>query len=249
MPSPLTGEIRHGICRPDWSVLTRPAARAALTGRDSIRARICEKWNQPLEETPDFVWRTVLDLFARFARPPSALEIAETANLSMAQVGVILADLQSHDLLVMDNSASAIVYAYPFAGQPTDHRVELSGRELYAVCAIDALGVAGMFRKDTTIKSTCRTCGGRIEIGTARNGKSLSYCRPVGSVVWYDLAYNQTAAESCCPAIAFLCSDEHLGQWLLDQNPKRIGYRLTLDEGLEVGRALFEPVLATASVR
>jgi len=76
------------------------------------------------------------------------LEIAETANLSMAQFGVILADLQSHDLLVMDNSASAIIYAYPFAGQPTDHRVEPSGRELYAVCAIDALGVAGMFQKN-----------------------------------------------------------------------------------------------------
>src|SRR6266481_8934903 len=138
MPSAMTGEIRHGICRPDWSVLTRPAARAALTGRDSIRARICEKWNQPLEETSDLVWRTVLDLFARFARPPSALEIAETANLSMAQVGVILADLQSHDLLVMDNSASAIVYAYPFAGQPTDHRVEPSGREL-TLCAQSTL--------------------------------------------------------------------------------------------------------------
>jgi hypothetical protein len=187
--------------------------------------------------------------FCEICSAPFGVEIAETANLSMSQVGVILTDLQSHDLLVMDNSAGAIVYAYPFAGHPTDHRVELSGRELYAVCAVDALGVAGMFRKDTTIKSTCRTCGVRIEIGTARNGKSLSYCRPVGSVVWYDLAYRQTAAESCCPAIAFLCSDEHLGQWLLDQNPKRIGCRLTLDEGLEVGRALFEPVLASASVR
>jgi len=80
-----------------------------------------------------------------------------------------------------------------------------------------------------------------------RNGKCLSYCRPVESVVWYDLAYSQTAAASCCPAIAFFCSDEHLGQWLLNQNPKRISCSLTPDEGLEVGRALFEPVLATAS--
>ena len=103
----------------------------------------------------------------------------------------------------MDASASAIVHAYPFAGQPTEHRVELSGRELYAVCAVDALGVAGMFRTDTTVKSNCRACSAPIEIGTARNGKSLSDSRPAGSVVWYDLAYNQTAAASCCPAIAF----------------------------------------------
>jgi len=32
-------------------------------------------------------------------------------------------------------------------------------------------------------------------------------------------------------------------QWLSAQSPQRAGYRLTLDEALEVGRALFEPVL------
>ena len=93
MPSAMTGEIRSGIRRPDWSVVTRPAALAALTGRDRIRG-ICERWNQPLEEISAFLWRTVLDLFARFARPPSVLEIAETASLTVAQVGVILAELQ-----------------------------------------------------------------------------------------------------------------------------------------------------------
>lgn len=246
MPSVMTVEIRPGVHRPDLAVLTQPAAHAALVGRNRVRAGLCEAWNHALEELSDSVWRVVLDLFARFARPPSTLEIAETANLAVAQVVVILADLVSHDLLVMDNSASAIVSAYPFASQPTDHRVELSGRELYAMCAIDALGIAGMFRKDAIIKSRCRTCDGRIEVGTSQSGKSLSHYHPVGSVIWYDFAYTQTAAASCCPAIALFCCDEHLERWLLDQNPQRIGCRLTVEEGLEVGRALFEPVLATA---
>ena len=248
MPSAMTVEIRPGVHRPDLSVLTKPAARAALAGRDHVRTSVCEMWSQALEELSDSVWRIVLNLFARFARPPSALEIAETANLTVAQVVVILADLVSQDLLVMDDSASAIVSAYPFASQPTDHRVELSGRELYAMCAIDALGIAGMFQKDAIIKSRCRICHERIEIGTTRRGKSLSYHHPVGSVVWYDFAYTQTAATSCCPAIALFCSDAHLKRWLLDQNSQRMGCRLTVDEGLEVGRALFEPVLATAPV-
>ena len=93
MPSPLSGEIRPGIHRPDWSVLTRPAARSALARRDRVRAGINEKWNQALDVTPDLVWRTVLDLFARLARPPSMPEIAERIDLSVAQVAAIIADL------------------------------------------------------------------------------------------------------------------------------------------------------------
>lgn len=84
--------------------------------------------------------------FAEFARAPSVSEIAVKVNLPVDQVGVIVADLHAHDLLVMDDSATTIVCAYPFAGYPTDHCVELHGRMLHAVCGIDALGVAGCFR-------------------------------------------------------------------------------------------------------
>jgi hypothetical protein len=78
----------------------------------------------------------------------------------------------------------------------------------------------------------------------ARTGRELSYARPADAVVWYDLAYSDAAATSCCPSIGFFCCDEHLRQWLDAQTLSRAGCRLALDEALEVGRALFEPVLA-----
>jgi alkylmercury lyase len=137
-------------------------------------------------------------------------------------------------------------YAYPFTGEQTDHRVQLRGQWLHAVCAIDALGIAGMFRTDVVIESSCRACGNGMEIATAQGGKSLSHARPVNAVVWYDLAYSGRAAASCCAAIAFFCSDVELQHWLSAQRPPRAGYCLTLDEALEVGRALFEPALAEA---
>lgn len=104
-----------------------------------------------------------------------------------------------------------------------------------------------MFQTDTTIESACRVCGDVIKIGTAQTGKALGYCHPSESVIWYDFAYSQIAAASCCPAITFFCSDEHQQRWLLAQSPQRIGCRLTLDEALEVVRALFETVLVGAS--
>ena len=218
-------------------------------GRDCARSGLSRKWSRTLLPIEDLIWRTVIELFVTSGRPPSVLEIAEATGVSGEQAHTILANLQAYDLLALDASATAIIYAYPFSGIPTGHRVKLHGRQLHAVCAVDALGVASMLRTDTEIESSCRPCGARIEVVTCQNGRSLSHSRPTEAVLWYDFAYAQAAAASCCPAIAFFCSGEHLEQWLLAQNSKRFGSRLTLDEGLEVGRALFEPVLAATVVR
>jgi alkylmercury lyase len=101
-----------------------------------------------------------------------------------------------------------------------------------------------MYRTDVAITSSCRHCRTVIDIRTAKNGKALSHARPDSTVVWYDLAYSESAATSCCPSIAFFCGDDHLQQWLAGQTSPRAGYRLALDEALEAGRAIFEPVLA-----
>ena len=76
----------------------------------------------------------------------------------------------------------------------------------------------------------------------------MSHARPAKTVVWYDLAYSQTAAISCCPSIGFFCCDEHLQQWVTAHGTARAGYRLTLDEALEVGRAIFGPVFTSKGV-
>jgi alkylmercury lyase len=242
----MTAEIRPGIHRPDWSVVTRPGAREAMLGRDRSRSTLAEKWNQPLEPAQDRVWRAVLELFARLGRPPGLHEISKETGLSAEDIRVMVSELQAHDLLGSHASADVILHAYPFTGKQAEHRVRLRGQWLHAICAIDALGIAGMFRTDIVIESSCRACGSRIEIGTAQSGKSLSHARPGDAVVWYDLAYSGRAAASCCPAIAFFCSDAELHQWLSAQSAQRVGHCLTLDEALEVGRALFEPVFAEA---
>jgi hypothetical protein len=66
----------------------------------------------------------------------------------------------------------------------------------------------------------------------------------------FDTISRTTGAQraSCCRSIAFFCSEAELQQWLSAQSPQPTGYRFTLDEALEVGRALFEPVLAAAKL-
>ena len=125
--SRVTAEIRPGVQRPDWSAVTKPAARDALLAHDRTRAGVQEKWRHALPVSQDALWQTVLTLFAGQGRPPSIAEIAGHTGLPAAQVQPLLLALQSHDLLGMDQAADTIIYAYPFTSQPTEHRVSING--------------------------------------------------------------------------------------------------------------------------
>lgn len=238
-------EIRPGVFRPDWSAVTTPAAAAALKGRTAARETVVDKWAYALEDVEDLVWRTVLRLYAKGGRPPGATETASEVGMTPGQVEALLGRLQSRDLIGLD-ATEAIRHAYPFTEIVTGHRVELSGRSLNALCAVDALGVGSMYRCDVAIESSCCLCDTAVRVTTTEEGRALRSVEPAGARVWYDFAFSGSAASSCCTAIAFFCSDAHLQQWHDAQKPPREGAWLTMDEALEMGRAIFGPVLTEA---
>jgi len=100
-----------------------------------------------------------------------------------------------------------------------------------------------MYRMDVSVVSCCRSCGEAIKAVTADAGRALLSLAPAEAVVWYDFAYHGSASTSCCPSIAFFCGDEHLRGWLDAQTPRREGARLDINEALELGGAIFGPVL------
>ncbi len=237
-------EIRPGVFRPDWSAVTKPRARDALAGRLAARAGLLDKWSHRLDANDDLVWRAILRFYGDRGEPPQIPDIAAETRLEVGRVATALRTLQSNDLIGLARDSAQICLAYPFTEAVTAHRVELNGHTLHALCAIDALGAADMYGADISISSPCRHCGSQIEVTTTADGRSPNSIAPIDAVVWYDFAYDGCAAGSCCPAIAFFCSDAHLLQWLDAHTPRRDGTGLTVDEALEVGRAIFGPVLA-----
>lgn len=237
-------EIRPGVFRPDWSVVTTPDARGALGGRMAARANLLEKWSHALDESEDLIWRTVLRLYADRGRPPLLSELVAETGMQPDRIADLLRDLEFRDLISMEGNTRRIQRAYPFTETTTRHRVALKGHSLNALCAIDALGVASMYRCDVSIESSCGFCSGAIRIATLAEGQRLRSVSPTDAVVWYDFAFEGSAATSCCPVIAFFCSEGHLRRWLDGQKPQREGVCLTMDEALQVGRAIFGPVLA-----
>ncbi|QRM34717.1 alkylmercury lyase family protein [Microvirga sp. VF16] len=236
-------EIRPGVLRPDWSAVTTSAARETLRGRMAARSGLLDKWSHALEASEDIVWRTVLHLYAAKGRPPTINGIAATTGMGASRVAALLRELQLRDLVGLEAGSDAIWLAYPFTERATGHRVELNGHSLNALCAIDALGVAAMYGTDVMVTSQCRSCGETIRVMTADAGRTLQSVSHPRAGVWYDFAYADSAASSCCPAIAFFCSDAHLQRWLDSQAIRPMGARLNLDEALEVGHAIFGPVL------
>jgi alkylmercury lyase len=239
-------ELRPGVRRPDWSVVTQPATREALSGRTAARSGLVEKWSTRLDDVEDLVWRRVLELFPVLGRPPRFEEVARAVEMRQERLAPVLRQLQQRDLLAFDEATGVILHAYPFTGSNTGHRVHLGERMLNALCAVDALGVGSMYGRDVSIESSCHLCGAEIRIATAQDGAALESVSPASAVVWYDADYSGScAATSCCPSITFFCSDDHLQHWLSSRAAQRQGYRLSPDEALEMGRALFGPVLST----
>lgn len=239
-------ELRPGVYRPDWSVVTQPAAWEALGGRMAARSGLIEKWTAAPDEAEDLVWRRVLELFPVLGRPPRLEEIAGATKMRQERLAPVLRQLQQRDLLALDEATGSIAHAYPFTGSDTGHRVHLGERVLNALCAVDALGVGSMCRRDVSIESSCHLCGAEIRLATARNGTALGSVSPESAVVWYEAVYaGGCAATSCCPGTTFFCSDDHLRRSRASRAAQGQGCRLSPDEALEMGRALFGPVLST----
>lgn len=244
---PIAGrlEIRlpSGATFPQWSAVTSENARRAL---DAIfEALDVKKFWTGMGEEEDRVRRAILEHYARSGHAPSIAQLAQLTELDAPEAREAVGKLRQRDLVVLDEGAEAIAGAYPFRERDTGHRVRLGERELNAMCAIDALGAGAMLGTDAVIASACRECGAAIRIATRGGGAALADVSPGEAVVWSGIRYEDNcAADSLCTVIAFFCSDRHLDAWRAANPPEIRGFRLSVAEGLEAGKAIFVPMLA-----
>jgi mercury(II) reductase len=233
--------VRPGVTFPDWPVVTSLRVKAALLAMVGSE-HVLSRWSG-YDPAADRVRVALLKLFAEDGRAPTAGALARRAGLSETAIQPLLEDLRHRDLVVLDGQR--IVGAYPYTDRNTGHRVTLDGRILNAMCAVDALGIGAMTGRDIAIASPCRHCGAPIQITTRDRGRALARFGPRTAVMWQSIRYEGAcAANSLCATTAFFCSDEHLSAWRDEQIAPAPGFRLSLAEALEAGRALFGPSLA-----
>jgi Alkylmercury lyase len=152
--------------------------------------------------------RALLGAFLTEAGPPDLRRVGWLAADLELEPEAALAALAAADLVHDDPVTGRIRVAYPFSGMATPHRVELAeGPTVYAMCALDALGVPQMTGRDGRIRSTDPTSGQPItvEVDDERWG-----WEPVTTVVLAGTATVSEAcgsvADCCCPYINFHAS-------------------------------------------
>ena len=185
--------------------------------------------------------RAVLRRFLATGAPPTARwvrQAAADAGLDASAVN----ELAAADAVHVANGVVAV--AYPFSGIPTAHRVELDGLPaVYAMCAIDALGLPAMAGRDGQITSADPADGTPIQV-TVYNGTWL--WTPATAVVVAgratDCGTECGSFEVMCPNTAFHASPESACAWLAS-HAGLDAQILDQDTAIEAGRLNFGALL------
>ena len=188
--------------------------------------------------------RVILRQFLQTGTPPTACWITGTAaNLGLDATA--LADLEAADLV--RTADGVVTVAYPFSGTPTRQRVELDGFPgVYAMCAIDALGVPAMAGRDGKITATDPRDDGPIQVSI--RGGTWAWT-PAGAVV----VYGRTTGcgtdcgswEAMCPHTTFHASRDSAQAYLAARGDID-GQNLDQDAAVDRGRCNFGPLLGGA---
>lgn len=145
--------------------------------------------------------------------------------------------MAERDLIHRDPATGAITSAYPFSGRPTPHRVEVrGGRPVYAMCAVDALGIPFMVGQDATVVSHDPATGEPVRVEIAAGQARWD---PPTAVVFVPASdADGPAALTRCPHVNFFHSPAAVDAYLR-AHPGVQGHLLTAAEAVEAGRRVF----------
>jgi hypothetical protein len=172
--------------------------------------------------------------------PPSADAIHAHATRLGLDPGQSQQKLATEDLVHFDGDGE-ITVAYPFSGRPTRHRVRIEGHTVFAMCAIDALGIAPMFEQATVIESSDPLTNAEISIWLQPDG-TATWQPSEAVVVTGRVCADGAAFKGCCQVLNFFASPDNAERYLF-QHKDVSGFPITMLQAVEVGRALFGAVL------
>ncbi len=132
-------------------------------------------------------------LFIELGRAPSGEEVAQAAELSLAEVEETWRRLQDAHALVLNPATHEIRMANPFSAVPTAFRVHAAGRWWYANCAWDAIGICAALHTDGRIETSCPDCGEAISLEVRDRGveddRLLFHCLVPAARWWDDIVF------------------------------------------------------------
>jgi len=216
--------------------------REALTAADT--RGLLSVWRTravPLDPVERAVHQAILRAFATSGRAATPYELDEVTAGTGASTEAVLQGLHEVDAIRLATDGT-IAVAYPFSATPTRHQVRIGDRtEVYAMCAVDALGMAAMLGQNTVITSVDITTGNPVTVATV--GKRTKW-EPADAVVVIGAdAGGGPSADCCCQHVNFF-SDSAAAQAWNSSHPHVGGHVLSQHEAEQLGCHLFGQLLA-----
>jgi hypothetical protein len=187
--------------------------------------------------------RHLLAAFLAAGGPPEPATVADMA----AELGLdrnrALGALAAADLVHRDAASGTISVAYPFSGRPTSHQVELAGGPtVSAMCALDALGIPQMGRRDARIRSIDPVSGQPITIQTHHGPWQWQPATTVVLVATAAGGVCGAVADCCCPHINFHTDPQHARVYF-QAHPGMTGELLDQADAVATARRIFGGLL------
>lgn len=127
--------------------------------------------------------------FAETGLKPSPEDTAARAALSTAEVLEAYPRLRAQRVLLLEEDGRTIRMAPPFSGVPTQHVVSVAGKEYYANCGWDALGVPAALHQPGVVHSRCEGSGEELHLKVGLEGPEPSkwlFHSLVPAAKWWD---------------------------------------------------------------
>ncbi len=186
------------------------------------------------------LYRWILRRFAAGSAPAGG-DVERAAAERGIAAGPALLRMEELDL-IQRGPAGTVRCAYPFSGEPTVHTVELEvGPPVYAMCAIDALGIPLMLHLAGVVRTTDPASGRGLAVWIDRAGTVRS--KPADPVALVATAGGTgPLASACCPVINLFESRAPAERLLAGRSDLR-GAVLGPVDAVAVARVVFEGVL------
>jgi hypothetical protein len=147
----------------------------------------------------------------------------------------------------MDESGG-IAAAYPFSATPTPHMVQIDdGAQVWAMCAIDALGISAMLGRDAVISSSDPATGEQVVVATfaasSQGRRRTAVWDPPASVVFVGQREpGGPAAQVCCGVVNFFADKASARVWS-SNNPDVAGEIVPQAKAEHVAAQIFGALL------
>jgi hypothetical protein len=186
------------------------------------------------------VQQAALGCMTESGTPPRPADLDRAAQPHGRSGAPVLRELVEQDFLTVDDSGQ-LRGIYPYSVTVSRHRIDIAdGPRVWAMCAVDALGVAPMTGRDTVIGSTDPITMGSLTFRVSHDERADG---PAGAVVLVGhRGCGGPAEQTCCDAINFFGSRHSAARWAA-LHPDIHGQVLELTDAARLGRKIFGTLL------